>query len=367
MRSGLTDTSRFSKQDESSMSSGFAYSTSSAKIMSRNKRSKRSDNFTGTSGIYRKSVDETPPRAAVTLKPPVEVGGGYQALGHGSAQPKRPYSLQGLTMVCGQQKLDLIQQNIQKQLAQAATWVKGSMVLICLLGVTWIIGIFYVSKGTKFFAYLFTIVNSLQGLFIFLFHCILNEKIRYEMLKKINCCNFMHYFSLSSRKYYDTSTGSVSNKTFSSGYTSSRINSSGGTKSGSRENSSVVTNSISIKSKNVDFSVGSHSARAKNYDHGYGHPYNHGLVSRLDVNSGNNVNFRSQTRRHTNASIGSLNQKTASQSRYIRQNNKKLDSAVKYKFKMELEKSVYKKHAAEPEVRTRASSVENYGFQEESD
>ena len=70
--------------------------------------------------------------------------------------------------------------NIQKQLAQAATFAKSSAVLICLLGVTWIVGVLYVSKGTRFFAYAFTVLNSLQGFFVFIFHCILNEKVRYE-------------------------------------------------------------------------------------------------------------------------------------------------------------------------------------------
>ena len=93
----------------------------------------------------------------------------------------------GLQLVSGQSKLDTIHTNIQKQLAQAATFAKGCAVLVCLLGISWILGVFYVSHGTKFFAYLFTSVNSLQGFFIFIFHCILNEKVRYEcgQLQKI--------------------------------------------------------------------------------------------------------------------------------------------------------------------------------------
>ena len=94
----------------------------------------------------------------------------------------------GLQLVSGQTKLDTIHTNIQKQLAQAATFAKGCAVLVCLLGISWILGILYVSRGTKYFAYLFTTVNSLQGFFIFIFHCILNEKVRYEFdqLQKID-------------------------------------------------------------------------------------------------------------------------------------------------------------------------------------
>ncbi len=59
------------------------------------------------------------------------------------------------------------------------SWVKGAFVLVVLLGLTWAFGLLYINKETLIMAYLFTILNSLQGLFIFIFHCIMNEKVRY--------------------------------------------------------------------------------------------------------------------------------------------------------------------------------------------
>ena len=56
--------------------------------------------------------------------------------------------------------------------------MKGATVLIVLLGLTWGFGLFYVSEQTLVMAYLFTILNSLQGTLIFLFHCLLNEKVQ---------------------------------------------------------------------------------------------------------------------------------------------------------------------------------------------
>jgi len=40
--------------------------------------------------------------------------------------------------------------------------VKGSVILLPLLGLTWVLGIFAVEYNVPVFAWLFTIVNSLQ-------------------------------------------------------------------------------------------------------------------------------------------------------------------------------------------------------------
>uniref|UniRef100_A0A8R1I4T3 Latrophilin Cirl n=1 Tax=Caenorhabditis japonica TaxID=281687 RepID=A0A8R1I4T3_CAEJA len=58
-------------------------------------------------------------------------------------------------------------------------WVKGSLALACLLGVTWLLGLFWIKDSRSIaMAYAFTITNSLQGLFIFLFHVVFAEKMR---------------------------------------------------------------------------------------------------------------------------------------------------------------------------------------------
>ncbi|KJH45666.1 Latrophilin/CL-1-like GPS domain protein [Dictyocaulus viviparus] len=62
------------------------------------------------------------------------------------------------------------------------TWVKGSMGLICLLGVTWTCGLLWIDDGHSIvMAYAFTIANSFQGLFIFLFHVVFSEKMRNDI------------------------------------------------------------------------------------------------------------------------------------------------------------------------------------------
>ncbi|KAM9115138.1 adhesion G protein-coupled receptor E3-like [Pangshura tecta] len=49
-----------------------------------------------------------------------------------------------------------------------------------ILGCTWSLGLFQAGSAKMVMAYLFTIVNSLQGAFIFLVHCLLNRQVREE-------------------------------------------------------------------------------------------------------------------------------------------------------------------------------------------
>ncbi|MBZ3880712.1 Adhesion G protein-coupled receptor L3 [Sciurus carolinensis] len=58
------------------------------------------------------------------------------------------------------------------------SWVIGAIALLCLLGLTWAFGLMYINESTVIMAYLFTIFNSLQGMFIFIFHCVLQKKSR---------------------------------------------------------------------------------------------------------------------------------------------------------------------------------------------
>ncbi|KAL3994676.1 7 transmembrane receptor (Secretin family) protein [Acanthocheilonema viteae] len=75
---------------------------------------------------------------------------------------------------------------------QMLGWLKGSATLLCLLGVTWIFGYLMVIQGAgTVFAYIFTVLNCLQGVFIFVIHIILNDKMRSMLLRCIRmniCC-----------------------------------------------------------------------------------------------------------------------------------------------------------------------------------
>uniref|UniRef100_A0A1A7Z6D9 Latrophilin 2 n=1 Tax=Iconisemion striatum TaxID=60296 RepID=A0A1A7Z6D9_9TELE len=71
------------------------------------------------------------------------------------------------------------------------SWVLGAFALLFLLGLTWSFGLFFLNESSIVMAYLFTIFNTLQGMFIFIFHCILQKKVRKEYGKclRTHCCS----------------------------------------------------------------------------------------------------------------------------------------------------------------------------------
>ncbi|XP_038167418.1 adhesion G protein-coupled receptor L4 [Arvicola amphibius] len=68
---------------------------------------------------------------------------------------------------------------------------RGALALLFLLGTTWIFGVLHVVQASVVTAYLFTVSNAFQGMFIFLFLCVLSRKIQeeyYRLFKNVPCC-----------------------------------------------------------------------------------------------------------------------------------------------------------------------------------
>ncbi|XP_031566072.1 adhesion G-protein coupled receptor D1-like [Actinia tenebrosa] len=61
---------------------------------------------------------------------------------------------------------------------QVATGTRAIAATMPLLGVTWLFGMLTFHTNLTVFKYLFTICNSLQGVFIFIFHCLLDRQVR---------------------------------------------------------------------------------------------------------------------------------------------------------------------------------------------
>ncbi|XP_043929352.1 adhesion G protein-coupled receptor L2 isoform X6 [Protopterus annectens] len=71
------------------------------------------------------------------------------------------------------------------------SWVIGAFGLLCLLGLTWSFGLLFINEESVVMAYLFTVFNAFQGMFIFIFHCVLQKKVRKEYSKCFRhsyCC-----------------------------------------------------------------------------------------------------------------------------------------------------------------------------------
>lgn len=48
---------------------------------------------------------------------------------------------------------------------------------LLVLGCTWVFGLFLFDPRSQVLAYAFSILNCLQGFFLFLLHCLLNKKV----------------------------------------------------------------------------------------------------------------------------------------------------------------------------------------------
>lgn len=79
----------------------------------------------------------------------------------------------------------------QSKMANVRVWIRSAAVLVVLLGLTWGFGLLYLNAESVVMAYLFTFLNSLQGLFIFVFHCLRNDKVRKEYKQIVRHCSWL--------------------------------------------------------------------------------------------------------------------------------------------------------------------------------
>ncbi|KAK3540392.1 hypothetical protein QTP70_030402 [Hemibagrus guttatus] len=75
---------------------------------------------------------------------------------------------------------------------------KAVAVLLPILGISWIFGVLAVNDQSFLFQYMFAVFNSLQGFFIFLFHCLLNSEVSLGLFVQLTSINFFSDLSNSS-------------------------------------------------------------------------------------------------------------------------------------------------------------------------
>ncbi|PFX15772.1 putative G-protein coupled receptor 133 [Stylophora pistillata] len=68
-------------------------------------------------------------------------------------------------------------------------WLRRTAMLLPVLGVTWLFGFLTFITSTAVFHYLFTILNSLQGFFIFVTFCILDDAVRETLVGRLSKWN----------------------------------------------------------------------------------------------------------------------------------------------------------------------------------
>ncbi|GBP18654.1 Latrophilin Cirl [Eumeta japonica] len=135
-------------------------------------------------------------------------------------------------MMCTQSTVS-IKAKENSKLYKIRVWLNSSLVLAFLLGLTWTFGLLYLNEQTVGVAYAFTVLNSLQGLFIFIFHCLQNEIFQKECARLgrrhpwLSCCLYFtgqtsssqpipnnNAATASSSNHVDTRQGSVKSRRY---------------------------------------------------------------------------------------------------------------------------------------------------------
>ncbi|XP_019634560.1 PREDICTED: adhesion G-protein coupled receptor G7-like [Branchiostoma belcheri] len=89
--------------------------------------------------------------------------------------------------------------------------IRRACSIMALFGLTWLFGFFVIDDARTVFAYLFCIFNTLQGLFIFIFHCVMREDMT-KWWKKLTCWKKFIYIGKKKKGLYEVN----GSKSFSS-------------------------------------------------------------------------------------------------------------------------------------------------------
>ncbi|KAL7883679.1 hypothetical protein SRHO_G00013370 [Serrasalmus rhombeus] len=77
------------------------------------------------------------------------------------------------------EKFSFLNQDLSK-LQKIKSFTITAIAQLCVLGTMWIFGCFQFEGGSLVMSYLFTIFNSLQGVLVFVMHCLLSKQVREE-------------------------------------------------------------------------------------------------------------------------------------------------------------------------------------------
>ncbi|XP_072005243.1 adhesion G protein-coupled receptor E5-like isoform X2 [Engystomops pustulosus] len=89
------------------------------------------------------------------------------------------------------------------KLKKIRTLTVTSLAQLCILGSCWGFGFFMFDSAKPVFVYIFTILNTLQGLQIFVLHCLMHKKVRAEY--KMWLCALAHFKSPIYSEFSNTS------------------------------------------------------------------------------------------------------------------------------------------------------------------
>ena len=109
-------------------------------------------------------------------------------------------------------------------ISKVKSWFKGWITLLLLLGLTWILGFLMIIDKYQIASYIFILLNSLQGFYIFLFEICFNIKSRSTIIKLIRDKLVVHYLIITTN---DNQTSTKTTTSTISPISSTQINDSG--------------------------------------------------------------------------------------------------------------------------------------------
>ncbi|KAK3532591.1 hypothetical protein QTP86_025362 [Hemibagrus guttatus] len=101
-------------------------------------------------------------------------------------------------------------------LRKIKTFTITAIAQLCVLGTMWIFGCFQF-EGTLVMSYLFTILNSLQGVLVFIMHCLLSKQVRDEYIRFLTCLTTRQKSSYSEFSTNQSSKSQASKSTHNTG------------------------------------------------------------------------------------------------------------------------------------------------------
>lgn len=73
---------------------------------------------------------------------------------------------------------DALKTKEMARLASARAWLRGAITLLLLMVLTWTLGLLFLHRPSLPIAAAFCVLNALHGIFIFIYYCIRNQKVR---------------------------------------------------------------------------------------------------------------------------------------------------------------------------------------------
>lgn len=66
-------------------------------------------------------------------------------------------------------------------------WLRGAITLLLLMVLTWTLGLLFLYRPSLPIAAAFCVLNALHGIFIFIYYCVRNQKVRLRSFLLVTC------------------------------------------------------------------------------------------------------------------------------------------------------------------------------------